>query len=97
MTYRKRKFFVHLIVNFNEIQHRDQSVNSSLSCGPVEKTRALYLSRFSRGGPTKSSSKNPNLKILIFFASTRDQRESRKSLGLDNFCRVSESLGLKKP
>ena len=24
-------------------------------CGPVEKTRAPYLSRFSRGSPTKSS------------------------------------------
>ena len=42
-----------------------------VNCGPVEKNRALYLSRFSRGGPTKSfRQKIFESQSLEFFAFT---------------------------
>ena len=47
--------------------------------------------------PSWSMRKISSLETMSYLTAIRDQRESRKSLGLDNFCRVSESLGLEKP
>ena len=74
---------------------RDQSVNSSLSI-VVQKKKpiALYLSRFSRGGPTKFEStffQIAKLKFLTIFADFRqNSRIFKNSQGMSE-----EASGLK--
>ena len=60
---------------FSAMEHRMNPrpvcIFEFVSCGPVEKTRALYLSRFSRGDLTKSSGQQiSESQNLEFFAST---------------------------